>query len=414
MSTPHPNPADISDPEEILGVILDPARRGELYPYYHRMREIAPIHPTEQFSLERGWFVTSHGAVHAVLRNLRMLSDSRNVDIFDSGPSGAKFFEMMKRLLLYLDRPDHDRIRRLVSRTFTPAAIEKKRPLVQRVVDDLIDEVVDRGRMDLVNDFAYPLPIRVICGMLGLPHEDVAHFMTWAHDFARRGDVAALDDEVIRNGEDASDGFESYFGELISKRRASPDDDLMSALIGLEDERGALTDREIVATCVILLQAGHNTTADLTSMGVRALLTHRDQWDLLRSEPRLIANAVEELIRYDTSVQISQRVGPSDIELDGISIPAGEMCILVNGAANRDPARYPEPDRLDITRSDVGHLGFGLGNYVCLGMSLARCELQTAIGTLARRLPGLELASETAEFRPTLLLRGLESLPLHW
>jgi hypothetical protein len=399
---PHPyqpdEPAALSDPREVLAAILDPQRRGELYPYYHRLRELEPIHPTDQLSLERAW----------------VLSDHRNVQIFDVGPPGEHFFRMMTRQLLFLERADHDRIRGLVAHRFTPRAVEALRPRIQGVVEQLLKALVGRGQLDLVADFAYPLPVHVICELLGVPQADVPHFMTWAHDFARRGDVSGLDDEIICRGEEATLGFERYFAELIAARRRRPGDDLLSVLLGLEDARGRLSDDEIVATCVILLQAGHNTTADLIGMGVRALLRERAQWERLCREPELIPRAVEELIRYDTSVQISQRVGPEPIEVGGVKIPAGEMCVLLNGAANRDPARFAQPDRLDVTRADVEHLGFGLGVYVCLGKSVARAEIQSALGALVQHVPMLQLDADTARWRPSLFLRGLESLPVRW
>jgi cytochrome P450 len=250
--------------------------------------------------------------------------------------------------------------------------------------------------------------------MLGVPPEDLPRFYDWAHGFARRGDVSDVGEQRIRDGEAATEGFRGYFLDLIADRRKQPRDDLMTALVQLEDDRGPLDDVDLVASCIILLQAGHETTADLIGLGTLGLLQHRDQLELLQREPARIEDAVEELLRWDSSVQISQRVGPQDLDLDGVHVPAGQVCVIINGAANRDPAVYPEPDRLDIGRQAGDHFSFGLGRHVCLGKSLARLEIQTAISTLVRRFPKLELDSGTPEFRPSLFLRGLARLPLRW
>jgi cytochrome P450 len=249
--------------------------------------------------------------------------------------------------------------------------------------------------------------------MMAIPADDLPRFMTWAHDFARRGDVSAVTEDVIVRGEEASEGFRDYFLDLARARRKSLGDDLISALVRVEDETGRLTDEEIVSTCVILLQAGHETTADLISLATRGLLQHPDQLALLRAEPERMAAAADEFIRWDSSVQISQRVGAEPIEVGGRRIPAGDVCVVLNGAANRDPARYPEPDRLDVRRASSAHLGFGMGRHFCLGASLARAEIAMAVGTLITRFPRLELQAEP-RFRPSLFLRGLASLPLRF
>lgn len=409
--TDAPDPREIRDPDELVRAILDPARRGALYPWYHRLRELAPVHRTDAFLAQRAWVLSRFEDVRAALRDPRMRSDDRSLQLFDVGPAGALFQAVMSGMILYLDPPDHDRIRALVSRHFTPRVIEKRRADVQREVDRLLEGARERGGLDLVADFAYPLPIAVICRMLGIPRDDVDLFLQWAHDFARRGDVSAVDADVIRRGEDASRGFRDYFLALARERRRSPGDDLVSLLVLAEDERGRLGDDELVSTCVILLQAGHETTADLISLGMRGLLLQPDALARLRAEPARLPAAVEELLRWDTSVQISQRIGTERVLIGGREIAAGEVCVLLNGAANRDPARYPDPDRIDVARPCRDHVAFGLGRYRCLGAALARVEIQTAIATLVRRFPGLALAGEP-RFRGSLYLRGLASLPL--
>ncbi len=405
------DPRDTSDPAEILRAILDPERRGALYPWLHRLRDVAPVHRTEGLLVPHGYVLTRYDDIRAVLRHPRAFSDEHNADIFDVGESGASFTAMMRKQILYLSPPDHDRIRALVARHFTPRSVERWRPAAEREVERLLDQVVDRGKLDLVKDLAYPLPIAVICEMLGIPRSDVPLFFGWAHDFARRGDVAALSPDVIGRGEEATLGFRDYFLGLARERRKQPKDDLLTLLANARDVRGVLTDDELAATCVILLQAGHETTADLISLGIRGLLLAPPALARLRAEPGLLVNAVEELLRWDTSVQISQRRSQQEIELSGVRVPAGETFVLLNGAANRDPAQYPDPDTLDVTRAPKDHLAFGLGRHRCLGAALARVEIQTAIAAILRRFPSLDFEDEPV-FRGSFFLRGLASLPL--
>ena len=402
-----------SEAQELFATILDPARRGELYPLYHALRELAPIHPDETLLGRRAWIFTRFADCDRILRDLSLHSDRRALELFDSGASGASFYKMMSKLLLYLDPPDHDRIRGLVTKAFTPRAVEDRRPRIRREVDRLLDRAEDAGKLDLVRDFGYPLPIAVICEMMGIPSADVPRFMGWAHDFARRGDVSAVTEDVIARGEAACDGFRDYFLDLAKERRRSLGDDLVSKLVRVEDESGRLSDDEIVSTCVILLQAGHETTADLISLATRGLLLHPDQLALLRSAPERMGAAADEFIRWDSSVQISQRVGAEAIEVAGQTIPAGEVCVVLNGAANRDPHEFASPDRMDVDRRTSGHLGFGMGRHFCLGASLARAEIGIAVGALIERFPRLDFEAEPT-FRPSLFLRGLASLPLRF
>lgn len=405
------DPRDTSDPDEILRAILAPERRGALYPWLHRLREVAPVHRTEGLLVPHGYVLSRYDDIRAVLRHPRAFSDERNADIFDVGESGASFTAMMRKQILYLSPPDHDRIRALVARHFTPRSVERWRPAAEREVARLLDQAVARGKLDLVKDLAYPLPIAVICEMMGIPQGDVPLFFGWAHDFARRGDVAALSPDVIRRGEEATLGFRDYFLGLAAERRRQPKDDLLTLLANARDARGPLSDDELAATCVILLQAGHETTADLISLGIRGLLLAPEALARLRAEPERIVDAVEELLRWDTSVQISQRRSHQEIELGGVRVPAGETFVLLNGAANRDPAQYPDPDSLDVTRAPKDHLAFGLGRHRCLGAALARVEIQAAIAAILHRFPRLDFEAEPV-FRGSFFLRGLASLPL--
>ncbi len=407
------DPRETVDPAEILRAILDPERRGALYPWLHRLREVAPVYRTEGLLVPRGWVLSRYEDIRAVLRHPQAFSDERNADIFDVGESGASFTAMMRKQILYLSPPDHDRIRALVARHFTPRSVERWRAAAEGEARRLLDDAVARGKLDLVEDLAYPLPIAVICEMLGIPRSDVPLFFQWAYDFARRGDVAALTPDVIRRGEAATLGFRDYFLGLARERRRQPKDDLLTLIARARDARGPLSDDELAATCVILLQAGHETTADLISLGLRGLLLAPPTLARLRAEPDRIPNAVEELLRWDTSVQISQRRSHAEIELDGLRVPAGETFVLLNGAANRDPAQYPNPDTIDLARAPKDHLAFGLGRHRCLGAALARVEIQTALAAILRRFPRLDFDGEPV-FRGSFFLRGLASLPLRF
>lgn len=268
--------------------------------------------------------------------------------------------------------------------------------------------------MDLIGDLAFPLPVIVISELLGVPAADRDRFRRWSLDIARSLDAIALpvEPEVIERGNAARRALVGYFRDLIAERRQRPQADLLTALIAAEEQGDTLTEGELLATCVLLLVAGHETTVNLIGNGVLALLRHPGELRKLRAEPGLITSAVEELLRYDSPVQRTGRLAATDVELGGKVIPKGALLSAVLGAANRDPAHFPEPDRLDITRHDNRHLAFGWGIHFCLGAPLARVEGQVAIGALARRLPALALATERPEWRESSALHGLKALPV--
>jgi cytochrome P450 len=408
--------SQLRDPQAILAAILDPKRRGSLYPYLHRLREVEPVLRTEQATGRPAWVLTRHADVREALKHPDVRSDERGVEVFDVGPEGRCFVEMQRNTLLFLPPEKHDRVRRLVSRAFTPRSVAEREGRIRAVLEGLIDRVAPEGRMDLVHDFAFQLPVVVICEMLGVPTGDLPRFYDWAHHSSRRGEIGQVDAGIVRRGEEATQGYTAYFLELIEAHRREPREDLMTALIEARDEDGSrLSDEDLVGSCYILLQAGHGTTQDLLGMGTLALLRHPEQLEFLRRTPSAIPTAVEEFLRYDTSVQISQRVADVPLELGGAKIPAGEVCVLLNGAANRDPAAFPAPDRLDVRRSPNLHVSFGLGRHTCLGASLARLELRNAFDTLLRRLPALRLdESAPHAWRDSLFLRGLETLPVRF
>jgi cytochrome P450 len=407
-----PDPASLETGEEVLTVILDPRKRGELYPYLRRLQELEPRHRSSALHGRPAWLLTRHADAVAVLSNHALVSDSRNAEIFNTGPSGKGFFELMKRTLLYMDPKEHDRIRAMLARHFTPRAVSKYEPLMQEVVDGLLDQVGEADSFDVVKDLAYSLPTAVISKIMGVPNDDLPIFHQWLNDFARRGDVSGVTPEVEAAGEAATNGFTDYFLDLIGKRRVRGQDDLITVLIESEDEKGCLTDDQLVALCILMIQAGHETTADMIGLGMLALLRHPDQLELLRGDPTLIRNGIEELLRYDGSNQLVQRVSNEDFDLDGTMIRAGEVCSILTGAAGRDPSRFENPDQLDIRRRDIAHFGFGGGTHVCMGASLARSELRIMLGSLISRFPTLELGDGPLEYRDSLVLRGLKSLPV--
>ncbi len=402
----------LDDPEELLTLVLDPKRRGTLYPYLHRLRALSPVLRTEQVTGRPAWVVTRYAEVRDALKHPDVRSDARGTAAFEVGPAGRVFVEMQRNTLLFLEPEKHDHVRGLISRAFTPRSVDLRQERITHVLEALLDAVMPDGGMDFVEDFAFRLPMVVICEMLGVPTEDLPQFYDWAKDSSRRGEIGGITEETIRRGEAATLGYTDYFMKLIEDHRRSPRFDLMTALIDAEDERGArLSDEDLVGSCYILLQAGHGTTQDLLGMGMLALLRHPEQLDHLRHHPEAIPTAVEELLRYDTSVQISQRVSDVPFTLGDTAIAPDEVCILFNGAANRDPAAFPNPDRLDIRRSPNEHISFGLGRHTCLGQSLARMELRSAFETLLRRVPNLRLdESEPPKYRDSLFLRGLESM----
>jgi len=410
-----PAPELIDDPAEVLEIILDPRRRGTLYPYYKRLRELDPVHGTDVLHGRPGWVLTSYEDAHGLLANRDMISDSHNVQIFDTGEGGQQFFELMKRTLLFLDPREHDRLRAFLAGFFTPRVVNGLRPRIQSVVDEILQRVEAAGSMDLVADFAFPIPTRVICEILGVSTEDLPIIYDWLNDFARRGDISGVTPEVERRGEEATLGFTDYFLRHIEERRKRPRDDFISHLVHIEDEHGKLSDQDLVATFVLLVQAGHETTANMIGLSTLALLRNPDQRRWLQEEPDRIVTCVDELIRYDSSVHVVQRVGSTPVQVRDKTVSPGEVCVILTGATNRDAERFAEPDRLDLERENVPHLTFGLGNHVCLGAQLARAELQIALGMLFARLPDLEYSGVAEpELRDSLFLRGLKSLELSW
>jgi cytochrome P450 len=382
---------------------MDPAFVADPYPTYHRLRAEDPVH----HSPLGFWVLTRYPDVMAMLRDPRLTKEP--IAAFVAARFGMAVPPPGLGLsMLDRDPPDHTRLRGLVSKAFTPKALESLRPGIQQIVDDLLADVAGKGQMDLIEEFAYPLPVRVICEMLGVPVKDHERFKAWGLDMI----MLPPDSEVGQRSVAGRRGLAEYFRELIAERRAAPRDDMLSALIVAEEAGDKLNEEELLATCILLLVAGHETTVNLIGNGTLALLRHPDQLQKLRENPGLIVTAVEELLRFDGPVQRTARIPSEDITIGGRTIPKGEMVMPFLGAADRDPAQFPDPDRLDITRADNRHIAFGMGIHFCLGAPLARMEGQIAINTLLARLPKLALATDRPQFRQSLTLRGLQVLPV--
>jgi cytochrome P450 len=387
---------------------MDPEFLADPYPTYHRLRAEDPVHQSPLGF----WVLTRYEDVSAVLRDPRFIKEPLAALV--AARFGAEVPRGVGLSMLDRDPPDHTRLRGLVSKAFTPRVVEGLRPRIQQIVDGLIARAQAVGSMDVIEEFAYPIPVNVICEMMGVPVKDHERFKGWSLDIARGLDSIWLppDSEVPRRSVAARHAISGYFRELIAERRASPRGDLLSALITAEEAGDKLSEEELLATCILILIAGHETTVNLIGNGVLALLRHPDELHRLRQTPALIASAVEELLRYDGPVQRTARVASDDATIGGRTIRKGDMVMPFIGAADRDPAQFSDPDRLDLARGDNRHIAFGWGIHFCLGAPLARVEGQIAIDTLVRRLPRLELATESPEYRQSLTLRGLKTLPV--
>jgi pimeloyl-[acyl-carrier protein] synthase len=400
------------DPDAIMAWIVDPIRRGELYPLYHQLRRIAPVHQCPPHIFGGAWVLTRYADTDALIRDPMAVNDTAVVDSAFSGGDGA-FYNVMKNAMLFLDAPSHHRIRALVSRTFTPRAIARWQPIAEQVAYDLCDRVAGDGGMDLVTSFSYELPFRVISEILGIPPEDASLIKAYAWDFARAGEKV-VSPELRARGDDAARGLVAYFSELVERRRSTPTEDLVSALAAVEQDGDRLSMTELVCNCILLMQAGHETTQDLVGNAMVALFRTPDQLAALSQNRGQMVEATEEFLRFDGSVQINHRLLLEDRTYSGVTIPEGAMVYTFLGAANRDPAQFVDPDRLDIGRRDNRHVAFSLGAYYCIGASLARTEASTGLRTLLTRFPTIHPAEDSFAWRDTLTLRGPQRLAVAW
>jgi cytochrome P450 len=393
--------------------IASPGFKANPFPFYARLRAEAPVYRMTLPTKEPAWLITRYDDVAMVLKDERFVKDTTNA--LTPGQAAnqrwfRKVFKSLKRNMLNRDPPDHTRLKGLV-KAFSPKLIEQMHGRIETLTNDLLDAVLSRGRMDLVRDYALPLPATIIAEMLGVPVED-------RHEFHRGTNAiisAASSTWAMLKAMPSAWSLIRYIRKLVRKRRADPRDDLVSALAQAEEAGDKLSEDELMAMVFLLLAAGHETTVNLIGNGALALLEHPEQMDRLRNDPALIKPAVEELLRYTSPVEMAtERYAREDVTMAGVTIPRGEMVFAVIASANRDERQFADPDALDVAREPNKHLAFGLGPHFCLGAPLARLEGQIAINTLLRRVPDLRLsvAPDVPRWRLGLLLRGLESLPV--
>jgi cytochrome P450 PksS len=391
--------------------------KADPYPFYARLRAEAPVYRVNIPTGETVWLITRYDDVAMVLNDERFIKNwSQAVtpeqeanQVWARKLFRLKWLRWLRLSMLHLDPPDHTRLRALVNKAFTPRLIEQMRERIQRLADMLLDNVQDRGRMDLIRDYALPMPTTIIAEMLGVPVEDRHKFHRWS-----RALFASSTWQLLKAIPNAL-ALLHYVRQIIKKRRAHPRDDLVSALALAEQAGDTLSEEELLAMVVLLLVAGHETTVNLIGNGALALLEHPEQMEKLRNEPTLIKSAVEELLRYTSPVEMAtERYAREDVNVAGVTIRRGEMVSPVLASANRDERQFPNADVLDLGREPNRHLSFGFGTHFCLGASLARLEGQIALGTLLRRVLDLRLRVTTSalRWRPGLITRGLEALPV--
>ena len=312
---------------------------------------------------------------------------------------------------MFIDRPRHTLLRGLVTRGFTPRVVTELRPRIQTIVDELVEDMLEAGSVDFVRDFADPLPARIIAELLGVPADDRDHFKRWSDGLVVLFDPIKTPDSEAHAFECARE-MKSYLHELFARRRERPGDDLVSALVELERNADSLEEIELFAMCMLLLVAGHETTTNLLGNGLYALLENPDQLARLRQDPGLVRSGVEELLRYDSPVQGMPRVATRDLELRERKVSKGDYIVVLVGSANHDPEQFANPDTLDVGRRENSHLAFGYGAHFCLGAPLARAEAEIAFATLLRRAPQIRAEYGEVEWKPTITLRGVASLPV--
>jgi cytochrome P450 len=361
-----------------------------------------------------GWVASSHAAVRAVLREPGWSNDHRKATGYAGqlAQRGIPDFAdgLLSKVLLFMDAPDHTRLRGLISRAFTPRSVDRLRPRIAHLTEEVLAPLRDAGEFDVINDFAFPLPVTVICELLGVPAEDRDMFRQHTRDLAVILDWE-LTPEQFAGAAGAALNFAAYLVPLFEERSRAPKPDLVSALVAAEDAGDRLGADELLTTVVLLLTAGHETTMNLIGNGLLALLRNPDQLAALRARPDLMPSAVEELLRYDSPVRLTVRTALADATVEGERVRRGEQVMAMLDAANHDPAVFESPDTLDITRDAHGHVAFGAGAHYCLGAALARAEAQVALGALVA-LPDLELAVDEPAWRPLVTFHALQSLPV--
>ena len=393
--------------------LLDPEVLANPYPLYHRLRDEDPVH-WDPFL--HAWVVTRYADVIHVLHHFSANRTPTPEQLSAMGLSALNpIAQVMVRQMLFLDPPNHTRLRALASAAFTVRRVERLRSHIQEIMDGLLDAVISKGSMDLIADFASPAPAIVTAELLGVPVADHAQLKDWSADFAEMlGNFQHNPDrfpKILRSVEEMS----SYFRSAMQEQRLHPQDGLVSAMMAADVDGAKLTDEEIIANLIVTMVGGQETTTNLIGNGILTLLRNPEAMKRLRDDSSLVPSALEELLRYESPSQHTARLAPDDVELGGKQIRKRQAVIAVMGAANRDPERFPDPDRLDIERQDNRHVAFGWAAHFCFGAHLARLEGQIAVSTLLQRLPDLELDTKVPPvWRHNLGLRGLTALPVRF
>jgi cytochrome P450 len=401
-----------AQPQELLVRLLDPSNRADPYPTYAAIRERGPIRLPE-INLT---VFSSYRDCDDVLRHPSAASDFRKATPVQARVSAADEFDAYgEPSFLFLDPPDHTRLRKLVSKAFVPKVVKALEPDITTLVGALLDSVAQKGTFDVIADLAHPLPVAVICRLLGVPLEDEPEFSA-----ASALSVQSLDPFITFTGQ-APENMErqvqaeawlfDYLGDLVTRRRSDPADDLMSALIQVEESGDQLTEEEIIATCTLLLVAGHETTVNLIANAMLAMLRQPQQWAALAGNASRVAAVVEETLRYDPPVQLMGRIAADDMAIGETTVVKGDTTMLLLAAAQRDPAAYDQPDEFDPDRESIRHLAFGKGPHFCLGAPLARLEAAVALSAVTARFPQARIVGEP-EYRQNLTLRGMSALPV--
>jgi pimeloyl-[acyl-carrier protein] synthase len=377
------------------------------YPIYDKLRSNHPIFKVNSFKYP-GWYVTGYKEAVAVLKDIKF---KNRIPLTQTAKKYEHLKNIQNDMMLFKNQPDHKRLRMMVSKVFTPRVMEGYCPFIEETVNDLLNQVQNKKSMDVVSDFAFPLASLIIAKILGVPAEERYQFREWTVSLIQTIDFTRSRN-TLANGNHTTKMLIDYFKQLINKRKQTPQNDLISMLIMEKQQGEKLTDEELLATCILLVIAGHETTVNLISNSILALLNHPGQLMKLKENPFLIKMAVEEFLRYESPTQMTARIASEDTEMNGISIKKDEQVYILLGAANRDPKKFTDPNVLDITRNPNPHLAFGCGIHFCLGASLARLEAQIAIVTLLQRMDNFRLVTPDLHWRNLIGFRSLQELQI--
>jgi hypothetical protein len=409
----------------LVGFMASSKVRRNPYRLFRLLQRIDPIH-SSPLGL---WVLTGHSDVATALRDPRLGNQESKADlaalklgIFDRffgrkpfSRETSPFLRMFSELMLFRDPPDHTRLRALVAKAFTPRRVEALEPRVQHLVNEILDRVTPDGGMDVMRDLAYPLPARVICELVGVPPDDVPLILRHAPALAIGLDPSPMrPPEAVERANHATDELVAYMSDLIAHRRREPGEDMLSALIAAEEGGETLSHDELIATVLLLLLAGHETTANLVGNGLVALARHPGELRSLQEDESVEKSAVEELLRYDSPVQMTQRITLEPIEIGGQTVPAGRIIVLLIAAANRDPSAFDEPGQLDLRRLPNPHLAFGGGAHFCIGAPLARLEGRIVLSSFVRRFPNFRITRDGVVRRKSFTIRGFSRLEVAW